>query len=89
MSTGLTYLPRQATEQMLAASGLPAEQAMQLYAKMIAAFVPHGITVRKAFICDQCECVYPDSPVSECDCALRQSSYVEGEIAYPSLDLSD
>lgn len=89
MSTGLTYLPLQATEQMLAASGLPAEQAMQLYAKMVAAFVPHGITVRKAFICDQCECVYPDSPVSECDCAIRQSSYVEGEISYPSLELAD
>lgn len=80
----MKYLPVEATREMIAASGVDPETAAKIYAQMTAAFNPVGITVRKAFICDQCEFVYCDDPVTTCDCAVRATTYVEGEISYLS-----
>jgi len=41
---------------------------------------------RKAFICIHCECVYADSPVSQCDCMEGSGhDFIEGIIKYKIL----
>lgn len=39
---------------------------------------------RKAFICPNCEGVYADQPVSQCDCMPEKDEFIEGTITYPS-----
>lgn len=39
--------------------------------------------IRKAFICIHCECVYPDEPVTQCDCIKGTGhDFIEGKIEY-------
>jgi len=46
------------------------------------------ITVtRKAYICKNCEYVYADAPVTECDCHVGgEHEYYEGTITYQKAD---
>lgn len=39
---------------------------------------------RKAFICPNCEGVYADQPVSQCDCVPDKNEFIEGTISYPA-----
>lgn len=41
-------------------------------------------TVRKAFICTNCDCVYADQTVSQCDCMPERDEFIEGAITYPA-----
>ena len=38
------------------------------------------VSQRKVFICANCDCVYSDDPVSECDCAIGANVFSEAWI---------
>ena len=42
---------------------------------------------RKVFICIHCEGIYADNPVSECDCAVGPSDFVEGVLTYKTIEV--
>jgi len=44
---------------------------------------------RKLFICVNCDCVYADDPVSECDCAHGANKFVESNFEYSLLDIPE
>lgn len=46
-------------------------------------FPKEEVIRRKAFICEHCEGVYADEPVSQCDCMKGSGhDFIEGEIIY-------
>jgi hypothetical protein len=40
----------------------------------------------KVFVCTNCEGMYRDNPVTECDCLPFQNEFVEGTASYPKVD---